>query len=207
MLVLLNLEMPGDPEAAAQVKIRIRDLILAGFVAMLLAALTFVFLDRRSPSEIVIQPGTVPGIVVDISGGVATPGVYELPGSSRLQQAIDEAGGLTADADVSSLNLAGRLGDGEKVVIPTGNVAIRAPSTGATPESDRSASADELINLNSADAVELDSLPGVGPVIAERIVAYRAANGPFASVDQLAEIEGISDAMVEEFRPLVTIGD
>lgn len=186
---------------------RIQGFILAGLVAMLLAALTFVLLDRRTPSRIVIRSGSFPEIVVEVSGGVATPGVYELPGASRLQQAIDRAGGLSADADVSSLNLAGRLGDGEKVVIPVRNELSQVPLDGATPGTDSGGNSRSLIDLNAASAADFDSLPGIGPVIAERILEYRTVSGPFTSVDQLAEIDGISTTMVDELRPLVTVGD
>lgn len=188
---------------------KIQGIVLAALVAVLLAALTFVFLDRRTPSGIVIQPGTVADIVVEVSGGVATPGVYELPASSRLQQAIDRAGGLTAEGDVSSLNLAGRLADGEKVVIPVrtaGDDPGRPLVEGGTPRPDSLGDSDSLIDLNTASAADLDSLPGIGPVIAERILEYRDNNGPFTSVDELVEIEGISAAMVDELRPLVTVG-
>lgn len=174
---------------------------------MLLAALTFVLLDRRTPSQIVIRSGSFPEIVVEVSGGVATPGVYELAGASRLQQAIDRAGGLSADADVSSLNLAGRLGDGEKVVIPVRNELSEVPLDGATPGTDSEGNSRPLIDLNAASAADFDSLPGIGPVIAERILEYRTVSGPFTSVDQLAEIDGISTTMVDELRPLVTVGD
>lgn len=197
-------------------KSKAQGMILAGLVAALFAALTFVLLDRRTPSNIVVQPQAFPAIVVDVSGGVATPGVYDLPGASRLQQAIDRAGGLTADADVTSLNLASRLGDGEHVVIPVREGRPGAdPSAGATPEpreegTPTSGVGDEPgspIDLNTASAVELDALPGVGPVIAGRILEYRNVNGPFATIDELVEIQGISPAMVEAFRPLVTLGD
>jgi len=191
----------------ADVKGKVQGVILAGLVAMLLAAITFVLLDRRAPSEIIIQPGSFPDIVVEVSGGVATPGVYELPGSSRLQQAIDQAGGLTADADVSSLNLAAHLGDGEEVVVPIRNDAVASSAEGGTPRSDSVGTGGSLIDLNTASAAELDSLPGVGPVISQRIIEYREINGPFTSIDGLAEIEGISASMVEELRPLVTVGD
>lgn len=191
---------------------RVQGLVVTGLVAVLLAAVTFVLLDRRTPSDIVIQSGTYPTIVVEVSGAVATPGIYELPGASRLQQAIDGAGGLTADADVSSLNLAARLGDGEDIAIPSKRETPAGGDAGrSTPGVVTSGSGSEpgdgsLIDLNTASAAELDALPGVGPVIAERILEYRQVNGPFVSVDELAEIQGISPAMVEELRPLVSVG-
>ena len=189
--------------------------LFAALVAALLAALTFVLLDRQTPSQIVIQTETFPTIMVDVSGGVATPGVYALPGASRLQQAIERAGGLTADADVTSLNLAGRLVDGDDVVIPvSGNDQVREapvpssprPRDDATSMPQRGVDDETPIELNTASAAELETLPGVGPVIAARIVEYRNVNGPFATIEELAEVQGISPSMVEEIRPLVTLG-
>lgn len=175
--------------------------------ALLVAVVTFVILDRLTPSDIILQPASPPDIVIEITGAIATPGVYELPGSSRLQRAIDRAGGLRAEADVSSLNLAGRIGDGEKLVIPsranTGPIAEPV----ASPQGSDPGNESSLIDLNTATAAELDTLPGIGPVIAERILSYRDVNGPFTSVDRLADVEGISAAMVEEIRPLVTVDD
>ena len=193
--------------------------LLAGLVAVILAVLTFVLLDRRTPSGIVMQAEAFPTIMVDVSGGVATPGLYALPGASRLQQAIDRAGGLSPNADVTSINLASRLGDGERVVIPVreGQLAadtvaprstdsITRPDGGGTPVPGVSAARGSPINLNTASAAELDTLPGIGPVIAGRILEYRQANGPFATIEELADVQGISLTMVEEFRPLVTLG-
>ena len=189
--------------------------ILAALVAALLAALTFVLLDRQAPSEIAIQTEAFPTIMVDVSGGVSTPGLYALPGASRLQQAIDRAGGLTAQADVTSLNLAGRLVDGDDVVIPvralpqaTELPGISTPGSRIDRTSDAGVEGNDgtLIDLNTAGAAEFDTLPGVGPVIAGRIIEYRNVNGPFATIDELAAIQGISPSMVEEIRPLVTLG-
>lgn len=197
-------------------KNRAAGLLLAGLVAFLTAAVTFVFLDRRASPEIVIQAEALPTIVIDVSGGVATPGVYKLPGASRLRQAIDRAGGLTANADVTSLNLAERLVDGDDVVIPvidSGRPAEAVDESSPDPPNDDFAASGQArdraapIDLNTASAVELDILPGVGPVIAGRIIEYRESNGPFATIDELAEIEGISPAMVDELRPMVTLGD
>lgn len=185
---------------------RIQGVLIGGLVAVLLASLTFVLLDRRAPPDIAIQADAFPNIAVDVSGAVATPGVYELPGASRLQQAIDRAGGLRPDADVSSLNLAGRVGDGEKIVIPSVGTEAPAAESG-TPGSGPSPATGSPIDLNTASAADLDTLPGVGPVIAERIIDYRETNGSFSSVDELAEIDGISPAMVDELRPLVTVDD
>lgn len=134
-------------------------------------------------------------IVVAIEGEVANPGVYTMASNARLNDLVIAAGGLRSDADVSSLNLASRIGDGETIRIPS--LVIASPV-----ESD-----DELININTASAGELDELPGIGEVLAARIVEHRELFGSFTSIDQLIEVEGISQSTIDDLRPLVTTGD
>jgi competence protein ComEA len=180
----------------------IRVLVLAMFSAAVVATIIVVYLDWRAPVHVTIGPGVPGEIVVAIDGGIATPGVVTLPAGSRLQDVVAAAGGFAADADTSGLNLAARVGDGERVTIP-----LRGPlSTALPPDSTPGAVTENLININTASVTELDQLPGIGPVIAQRIVEFRDAHGPFAEIDQLAEIEGISADMVNELRPLVTTG-
>ena len=183
-------------------------------VVALVAAVAAVYalfqaLDERSAPPIVIEDAaaTLP-VVADVRGEVEAAGVYELPPGARLQDAIAAAGGLTEEADLSTLNLARRLRDGELIVI------LALPAPGSTPMvsaagADDAANADDprvRININTATAEELEALPGVGEVIATRIIAYREQNGPFRSVDDLIHVEGISDRAIDEFRALVTAG-
>lgn len=173
--------------------------IIALFVALLVVGLT-TFVDRlASPGiEIIRHPGAQ--AIVQVSGAVATPGVYELPPNARLADALAAAGGLSDDADATQLNLAARIGDGELITIP-------AISTGSDQDSNEVERESGLINVNTASAAELDLLPGVGPVIAGRIIDEREENGPFISVDSLTRVTGISTGTLDDLRPLVSVHD
>ncbi|HEU5434634.1 MAG TPA: helix-hairpin-helix domain-containing protein [Thermomicrobiales bacterium] len=165
-------------------------------------------LDERSAPEIVIQPAATPSaLVVAIAGAVATPGVYRVAPDARLGNVVDAAGGFTAHADLAALNLARRVSDGDKIVIPTlaeppVAVASERGDASSTPPAETSAAA---LDLNAASADELDALPGIGPVLAQRIVDDRTQNGPFATVDDLARVQGISPRMVDALRSRVVV--
>ncbi len=127
-------------------------------------------------------------VLVHVVGKVANPGVVELPHGSRVQDAIEAAGGATKVKALESVNLARPVVDGEQIV-----VGASADGGSAT------------ISINAADADELDELPGVGPVIAERIVQWRETNGPFSSIDELTEVSGIGPSMIEQIRDLASM--
>ena len=127
-------------------------------------------------------------VVVHVVGKVASPGVVELPAGSRVLDAVEAAGGVTSSRASSTVNLARLVVDGEQIDV------------GADP---RSSGGTSRISLNSADAQQLQQLPGVGPVIAERIVAWRTANGPFRSVAELGEVSGIGPAMIARIEDQV----
>ena len=173
--------------------------LLSMIVAALASVTVFVLLDRYDRPTIEIVEGDPATITVQISGEVATPGVYPLPAGARLADLLDASGGLTDDADAASLNLAARVGDGEVVRIPSSFVATPVP---VTPSSSEVAGP---VNINTASLDELETLPGVGPVIGERIIAYRDENGPFDTVDNLTSVDGISDSLLEQLRPLITV--
>jgi len=132
------------------------------------------------------------GLVVDVSGAVEAPGLVELAVDARVADAIDAAGGASADAVLDDLNLARHVNDGEQIVVPHRG------------EED-TAKADKAVNLNRANAEQLEQLPGVGPVLAERIVADRERNGPFASLDDLGRVPGVGDAIVGALAGLATV--
>lgn len=136
------------------------------------------------------------GLVVDVAGAVRRPGVYRMPAGARVHEAIEAAGGTTVRADTSSLNRAAPVVDGQQVLVPMRGSQAASP----TGPSDAPAT----ISLNSADADDLDELPGIGPVTAERIVAERDAGGPYASVDDLDRVPGIGPATIESLRGLAT---
>lgn len=129
-------------------------------------------------------------VVVHVVGAVRDPGLVELPAGARIADAVEAAGGPTTAKALASVNLARPLIDGEQVVLASDG----APSSG---------SASSLLSLSQASAAELEALPGIGPVLAQRIVGWRSTNGSFRSVDELGEVSGIGDALMEQLRPLV----
>lgn len=141
-----------------------------------------------------------PPMIVDVTGWIRDPGVYEFVQGDRVIDAVERAGGAKPNADLSGLNLAAPLADGTQVVVPKegGTVADVAGSSG-------SAAADGLININTASAADFESLSGIGEVLAAAIVDYRTENGPFASVDDLEDVSGIGPATLEEIRDQITV--
>ncbi len=138
-------------------------------------------------------------LLVDVAGWVRRPGVYEFGEGARVVDAIDAAGGARPGAVLQALNLAAPLVDGTQVLVPReGESAVAPPVAGGSV-------AGGLVNVNTATAAELEELPGIGEVISQRIVDYRTANGPFTSVDQLLDVSGIGDAILESIRELVTV--
>ena len=157
--------------------------------------------DRPSPSGAPAHESPEPTIlIVDVAGWVRRPGVYEFHEGDRVIDAIEAAGGARRGASLESLNLAMPLVDGTQVLVPR-TAAGGAPGAVA---SDGSASTGKL-NINTATASELEALPGVGEVIAQRIVDYRTANGPFGSVDELIDVSGIGESTLASMRELVTV--
>lgn len=145
-------------------------------------------------------------IVVDVAGAVATPGVFELPDGSRVQDAIAAAGGLAADADPSSVNRAAPVADGQQVYIPrAGETPAAAQGTGSAPTGGAEVAASGLVNINSATAEELDALPGVGPSTAQAIIEDREANGPFAAVEDLVRVSGIGEKKFEKLKASICV--
>jgi competence protein ComEA len=139
-------------------------------------------------------------VLVDVAGWVRRPGVYEFTEGARVIDAIDAAGGARSGAVLEALNLAAPLTDGTQILVPREGQEGMAPApvTGG-------AVAGGLVNVNSAIATELEELPGIGEVIAQRIIDYRTENGPFATVDELLDVSGIGDAILESIRELVTV--
>ncbi|MGE2728922.1 ComEA family DNA-binding protein [Mycolicibacterium vaccae] len=162
-------------------------------------------------------PGPAEPVVVSVVGLVRTPGLVTLPPGSRIADALDAAGGAVDGADVLGLNMARRVTDGEQIVVgidaPPGQPAhlgssVVSESPAAAPpgaETEKPGAATGLVDLNSATAEQLDVLPGIGPVTAAAIVAWRDANGPFQSVDQLGEVDGIGPARLDKLRDLVRV--
>jgi len=154
-------------------------------------------------------PPTTPPIVVHVSGAVSQPGVFELEQGSRVQDAIQAAGGILPDADAQALNLAAPLGDGVLVHVPLKSEeqpsmmspGISAPSPTGNPGSTPGG----LININTASQSELESLPGIGPVLAQRIIEYRQSHGAFSSTEAIIDVSGIGPGIFEKIKALITV--
>lgn len=145
--------------------------------------------------------------MVDVVGKVRRPGVFRLPDGARVDDALHAAGGALPGVDLSSLNLARKLGDGEQIAVGVPGAgppapAAGAPAAGAGPSG---ASTSSPIDLNTATLEQLDTLPGVGPVLAQRILDWRTAHGRFDTVDQLRDVTGIGDSRYADLKPLVTV--
>lgn len=146
-------------------------------------------------------------IFVHIDGAVVAPGVYELTGAlPRVNDAVMAAGGLAGDADTSTLNLAAVLSDGEKIHVPRQGEAVAGQtSSGAASGSDVGRPSSGLININTATAEELDSLPGIGPSTAAAIVEDRERNGPFASPEDLMRVSGIGEGKFSKLKDQIRV--
>ncbi len=148
-------------------------------------------------------PPTGLPLVVDVRGAVTQPGVYELPPGSRVQDGIQAAGGALPDADLAGLNLAALLEDGAAIRVPVQGEAQSPPSRSGdvtipgVPGS--------LININTATQTELESLPGIGPVLAQQVIAYREANGPFPSTEAIQNVSGIGPGIFEKIKDMITV--
>lgn len=152
-------------------------------------------------------------ITVHVAGAVKTPGVYVLPAQSRVIDAVNAAGGPTQSANIDGINLALPLVDSEQIVVPRRGEKVATPSqsqrrppgsSGATSPNDVTTK-DALVNINTANATELEALPGVGPSTAKAIITYRTTVAPFVSVDDLLQVSGIGPAKLEAMRAYVTL--
>jgi len=168
-------------------------------------------LSAASPSaQASASSGAPAELVVYVCGAVRRPGVVRLPAGARVADALELAGGPTARAELSAVNLAAKVGDGQQIVVPeraaTG-AAVTAPAagtagaTGVAP----AATGGALVNINTASLTELESLSGVGPSTAQKIIDYRTANGGFTSIEQLMDVSGIGDAKFAAVKDAITI--
>jgi competence protein ComEA len=202
----------GAGDAYTRASPRARAMVGAVVVVLLVALGTTVvvgIVQSRATSPEVVPLADASGVAgedvsagvlyVHVSGAVARPGLYRLEGGARLVDAVAAAGGFADDADDAGVNLARPISDGEQIVVPVvGQAPPVASGSGGT-------AGDARVNLNTATVAELDTLPRVGPAIAQRIIDWRDANGRFAAVEDLLSVPGIGEKMLESIRPLVVL--
>lgn len=184
---------------------RLQVIVILGLVAMTALGGVVAYVRAR-PREVKVKKSAAVGastsrrtVSVHVAGSVARPGLYDVKEGSRVADAIAAAGGASPDAMLDGVNLAARVRDGEKVMVPRAGSTPQGaggvdPVGGAAP-----------VDINTAGIAELDTLPGVGPALAKRIVDYRERKGPFSSVDELDNVEGIGPGKMENLKGLVTI--
>jgi len=143
------------------------------------------------------ESAAVETLVVHVAGAVRQPGLYELKEGSRVSDAVARAGGATGKADTAAVNLAAPLADGIQVLIPSRVAGAAGPAAGPGAAAPR-------VSLSSASEADLDALPGIGPVTAQKIIDHRSQHGGFSSVEDLDAIPGIGPARIEQLRDLVT---
>lgn len=143
-------------------------------------------------------------VLVHVDGAVESPGVYELPGDARANDAVLAAGGLAPDADTASLNLAAPVTDGEKIHVPVAGEGV-AQGAGPSAEPTGGDDAGGPVNINTADVEELDELPGVGEATARAIVEEREANGPFSSPEDIMRVSGIGEKKFARLEAMICV--
>jgi competence protein ComEA len=178
--------------------------VLCGLAA---AGLILLTVSRpRGPAVELLPPDTPKPVVIYVDGAVVQPGLYTLPAGARVGSAIDAAGGFLGVADTHSLNLAASLVDGERLLVPTA-VAAQTPVVQDAPRSSDLVvpAISYPININTASQAELESLPGIGPALAQAIIEYRQAHGPFKTIEEIIDVSGIGPKTFEKIKALITV--
>lgn len=198
-------------------------MIFGFFLGVAVTAVSLTLLKQTRPAAIVIEPPPPPPTAVPtaspaplsvfVNGAVVKPDVYQLPPGSRVEDAIAQAQGFTAEADADVVNLALPLQDGMQIYVPTttetaenSDMAVRMPETAVSiPATNQNSGT--LVNINTATAADLDALPGIGPSTAQKIIDYRDANGPFATIEAIMDVPGIGESKFAEIESLITVGN
>jgi competence protein ComEA len=187
-------------------------LALAGVLGALAVAAVVIARANRPPELVRVTAAEPdPVVQVHITGEVIWPGLYELKAGSRTQDAITAAHGPTYEADLARVNLAATLRDGDRIIVP--RIVVPVPQGAAAPAPHRATrgaapsagEAAQTVNVNTATAADLERLPGVGPVLAGRIVEHREANGLFRQLDGLLQVKGIGPRLYARLKPHLTL--
>jgi competence protein ComEA len=201
---------------------RYRYVLFLVFVAAMAGAVGYGFAHRPSPVVLNVlppQPTPLPALTATpgsircyVTGAVESPGVYLLQPGALVQDAVRKAGGPAAAADLVGINLAMVVQDQAQIVVPTRFVAatpsassVFVATTPSAPSIMEGSRYSDLININTADKETLETLPGIGPVLAERIIDYRNEHGAFATVQDLINVKGIGAVTLEKLQPLITV--
>lgn len=196
-------ESATAPTPPRRLRLSVGAAIVLALVVLSAAVGLGLMRGQAAPAESVPLPTAAEGdgstgqLYVHVLGAVAHPGLYVLDLDSRLVDAVAAAGGTTDDADLTAINLARVLSDGEQIVVPTITAAADSPQAPA-PTDDR-------IDLNAADQAALETLPRIGPALAEQIIVWRDENGPFQSVDDLLAVPGIGEKLLAGIREAVRV--
>ena len=160
---------------------------------------------RGEPIRLSPAPTPAP-IIVHVTGAVINPGVYSLPSGSRVKDAIEKSGGLLSDANTTLINLAMLVEDGEQVWVPYQLDDVMDFDKPAVLEGEPAqGQPTRKININTASQIELESLSGIGPVIAKAVIQYRLENGPFKDIEEIQEVSGIGPVTFENIKPIIIV--
>lgn len=178
-----------------------------GIVCGLLGA-GLLFLLSRQPAGAPIQlqpPPTTPPILIHVTGAVLQPGVYALPAGSRVQDAVQAAGGFSPEADTQALNLAAFVQDGGRIFVPR----LATPTLLLPPAAGNTTPMPVVfpININTAELSELEALPGIGPEIAQAVITYRQEHGAFQTLQGIIDVPGIGPGIFKDIKDLITLGE
>jgi competence protein ComEA len=187
---------------------KLKDVFIGVLFGLLGSGVILLVARPRDGQAVLLRPPPTPmPLIVDIDGAVRSPGVYTLPVNSRVRDAVEEAGGFREDASQGSINLAALLEDGSHIYIPAISQAAEADSGGGgalgiSPEGEMI----PLVNINQASLDVLISLPGIGPVTAEKIISYREEH-LFSRVEEIQKVPGIGPATYEQIKLYLTVGE
>lgn len=181
--------------------------LIMGIVGGLLASGIIVLVSsppRGQPVQLQAPPSPHP-ITVHVTGAVRNPGVYQLAPGTHVHDAVTAAGGGLAEANLQSMNLAALLQDGQRIWVPGADEQDPEKQSTEQEQPQTGSSDNVLININTADQAELESLPGIGPVTAQKIIAYREANGAFPDIEAIQQVPGIGPGIFAKIKALISV--